>query len=189
MSVGMRSTFENSVSSPTEGSVPQDFYVAATRLPQVAPQDLQVSSPDQETMDQPRLPKNASTYLASFDFKDYVRHISPEKQERESFTAIQKWRGYVISVSNATFLARLTTVSGEGRDQEAEIYLKAVDPEDQDFVEPGAFFYWSIGYATVNGSQRKKSVLRFRRLPIWRDAEGELAQKEAEKVRQILSNE
>jgi hypothetical protein len=105
---------------------------------------------------------------------------------RERFNAMQKWEGFVIEVKDDTFFARLTPIIGEGPDQEAEIYLSEVEPEDQPLIEPGAVFYWSIGYLDRPSGRLRASVIRFRRLPIWTERELEAARAEAVKLKSLL---
>lgn len=87
------------------------------------------------------------------------------RQAREYFNVKQKWEGYVLEVSQDVFLARLMPIVGEGSDMEAEIYLEEVDAEDHKLVEPGAVFYWSIGYLIKPSGRYRASLIRFRRLP------------------------
>jgi len=86
---------------------------------------------------------------------------------KEYSKAIQKWEGKVISLSGDTFRATLSPLVGDKIDQEAEIYIEDVTPDERPFIEPGAVFYWSIGYIERPSGRRRESVLRFRRLPMW----------------------
>ena len=86
---------------------------------------------------------------------------------KEYFKAIQKWEGKVISLSGDTFKATLSALVGDKVDQEAEIYVEDVTPDERPYIEPGAVFYWSIGYLERPSGRRRESVLRFRRLPTW----------------------
>jgi len=95
--------------------------------------------------------------------------LSPPKMPpwREYSKAIQKWEGSVISVSGDTFKATLSPLVGDGAVQEAEIYIEDITPDERPLIEPGAVFYWSIGYLTRPSGRRRESVIRFRRLPTW----------------------
>lgn len=86
---------------------------------------------------------------------------------KEYFKAIQKWEGKVISFAGDTFKATLSPLVGDKIDQEAEIYVEDVTPDERPLIEPGAVFYWSIGYLERPSGRRRESVLRFRRLPTW----------------------
>lgn len=103
---------------------------------------------------------------------------SPQRQLRPDphrFLAKQKWEGYVTEVGPETFWARLILLSGEGGDQDAEIYLEEVDREERSLIEPGAVFYWSIGYLDGPSGRARTSQIRFRRLPAWHQRELEEA--------------
>jgi len=66
------------------------------------------------------------------------------------------------------FLARLVDMESPSPDEEADILKKEISDEDLQLIEPGAVFYWNIGYQVDPSGQRKRaSVIRFRRLPIW----------------------
>ena len=108
-------------------------------------------------------------------------------QAREYFHVKQKWEGYVIEVAQDTFRARLVPIIGEGSDLEAEIYLEDVELPDRTLVEPGAVFYWSIGYIVKpSGNRCRASLIRFRRLPPWAKEKLEAARAEAEKLMSLL---
>jgi len=85
---------------------------------------------------EPFAPKQAS----------YFYFTPAAKPLREYFLALQKWEGYVTEVGSVTFRARLHVLLGEGSDQEAEIYIEEISPADRGLIEPGAVFYWTIGY-------------------------------------------
>ena len=105
----------------------------------------------------------------------------------DSFKAIQKWEGYVIEVYEETFLARLIPILGEGADQEAEIYIEEVEPVDQVLIEPGAVFYWSIGYLDKPSGRHRDSYIRFRRLPAWTRRELKAAGEKAKMLQELLN--
>jgi hypothetical protein len=90
---------------------------------------------------------------------------------QEYSKAIQKWEGKVISFSNDTFKAILTPIVGDGSEQEAEIYIEDITPNERSLIEPGAVFYWSIGYLERPAGRVRESVFRFRRLPTWTEQE------------------
>jgi hypothetical protein len=105
----------------------------------------------------------------------------PRRRPNEFFAALHRWEGYVLSVSNRTFLARLVDLSGRLPDEDAEFYLDDVSESDKSLVVPGAVFYWSVGYRISLTRQRSKaSLLRFRRLPAWTQSEIEDARRIAE---------
>jgi hypothetical protein len=100
----------------------------------------------------------------------------------EFFEVRQKWEGYVQSVDEETFSAVLTAIQGDEGEQQAEIYLENIDEVDRKLIEPGAIFYWSVGYLDRPSGRQRASVIRFRRLPAWTRADIEEAQAEAEEL-------
>jgi hypothetical protein len=108
---------------------------------------------------------------------------------REKFLTMQKWEGHVIEVGQDTFWARLVRTTGGGPDQEAEIYISEIDQEDRILIEPGAVFYWSIGYLDRPSGRIRASILRFRRLRPWSKHELEAAEIEAQRLKSLLSSE
>jgi len=131
-----------------------------------------------------------SSEKSEYKIDDYLNLTSDDEDKSEAFDVVQQWNGHVLEVYEKTFLARMKTILGEDPDQEATIKFRAVDEEDFDLLEPGAFFYWSLGYMRrPNGVIRKHSDLRFRRLPIWREETREFAQMEAQSIRQLFSDD
>ena len=49
--------------------------------------------------------------------------------------------------------------------EEVEFNIQDLDNEDAKMVEVGSVFYWSIGYSFRNGTKRKESFIRLKRLP------------------------
>jgi hypothetical protein len=113
----------------------------------------------------------------------------PPTLPQESFTLFQKWEGYVIEIGRETFSARLTPLEGQGSDQIAEIYLDEVGEIDQDLLEPGAVFYWSIGYRRrPSGTKERSSIIRFRRLPNWTRYELKRAERRAQEIDELFED-
>jgi hypothetical protein len=110
----------------------------------------------------------------------------PTSVFREDFNALQKWEGFVIEVKAETFTARLVRIKGNGPDQEAEIYLQEVDPEDIPLIKPGALFFWNIGYNKRPSGVMRASVLRFRRLPKWDQRDLKIAKNKAIELKGLL---
>jgi len=129
---------------------------------------------------------NGDSSIAQIKLNDFLLSRPSAPQTKEFFRAIQKWEGYVLDVGPDTFRARLISIVGEGPDQEAEIYLEEVDPDDQGLVQPGAVFYWSIGYLDRPSGRLRAAILRFRRLPAWSEAELNAARSEAKKLESLF---
>jgi len=106
---------------------------------------------------------------------------------REFFVALQRFEGYVESIGETTFTARLVDLAGRLPEEEAEFFLDDVSEGDTGLMEPGAVFYWSLGYRVSSTRQRSKvSLLRFRRLPAWSERDIQRAQAEAERMLEQL---
>ena len=112
----------------------------------------------------------------------------PVSSERRSVSSSsERWEGVVLRVESDVFRARLVDLDRQTPDEEAEVYLSEVSDDDRVLVEPGAVFYWSIGYYTDRTGQRmRRSLVRFRRLPAWTKRELDDARCEAEETGRIL---
>lgn len=109
---------------------------------------------------------------------------------KDAFHALQRWEGVVTTIEEETFVARLTDLTSEGPDEEVELPLADVPGEDRDLLEPGAVFYWAIGYRDEASGQRQRvSALRFRRLPVWSAGELRAAGERAAEVAAALGVE
>ncbi|GMU60013.1 MAG: hypothetical protein AMXMBFR34_17760 [Myxococcaceae bacterium] len=84
------------------------------------------------------------------------------------FDLRQQWEGIVAAVSGDTFTATLKDLTDPAVTEEsAELFLEDVGESDRNLVEPGAVFYWSVGYEDTPRGRERKSIIRFRRLPGW----------------------
>lgn len=85
---------------------------------------------------------------------------------------LQKWEGQVVRLTAGGFVAKLVDLTAMAPEEDAEFALDDVSAADLPLVQPGAVFYWSIGYrVAVRGQRSRESVLRFRRLPTWSRAD------------------
>jgi hypothetical protein len=114
-----------------------------------------------------------------------IRKSSSTKDDK--FIMLQRWEGTVSKVSKDSFVARLSDLSQENLEEEAEIPIEEIPEADLRLVEPGAVFYWCIGYIDRVGGQRiRASMIRFRRLPRWTQPAIEKVKAEAQRLRQLL---
>lgn len=81
------------------------------------------------------------------------------------FIAIQKWEGFVVEIQNNNILVKLNDLTDPGIEEYGEFTFEDINPSDLELVKPGAIFYWSLGYEDYNGTRKKASYIRFRRLP------------------------
>ena len=92
------------------------------------------------------------------------------------FLALEKWEGRVESVDRDSFHAVITGLRAR-TEESADFDLDEISEDDLPLIEPGAIFYWSIGYRIdPSGERSRSSVLRFRRLPTWSEADVERVQ-------------
>ncbi len=114
----------------------------------------------------------------------FLRRV-PIVQNR--FVSLQKWEGTVLQVLEDSFFARLVDLTNDGVDEEAEFPVEEVSDADRSLITPGAVFYWNIGYIdNISGQRTRASVIRFRRLPVWRPEELERAKRKAQHISDLL---
>lgn len=107
--------------------------------------------------------------------------------EKDHFQSLQSWEGFVESATPQAFTARLRDRAKKSPDQIAEFPIEEVSPFDRELVQPGAIFYWDIGYSEDKTGQRlRASLIRFRRLPAWTRKEIEKAGRDSVEMRNKL---
>ena len=94
----------------------------------------------------------------------------------------QKWSGVVIAVDDEELTVRLEDLTNCDNPNEIVVLSRdEIDNNDQNLIQPGALFYWYIGYRQgIKYSKERISIIRFRRLPHWTKREIEEADKLAE---------
>jgi hypothetical protein len=161
----------------------QQMFLHRKAVPPSVPMPFENPTPLSKTL----LPEE--TLYGETPQRGKVIPLIPPKLEppAQNFRLLQKWEGLVLQVRDSAFVARLADQTHNGPDEEAEIPLAEVSQGDQDLVQPGAIFYWSIGYLDTHGGQRTRaSVIRFRRLPAWTAEELEAAKRKAADTRDLL---
>ncbi len=88
-------------------------------------------------------------------------------EEAERMIALQSWEGVVLDVGETTFTARLADATADHAEEQVELSTEELSDFDLALLEPGAIFYWTIGYRLLRGSRERVSRIRFRRLPAW----------------------
>lgn len=92
---------------------------------------------------------------------------SPGWRAMPTFIPLESWQGQVLEVSGETFTARLNSET-DLTAEDAEFEIEAVSSTDMELLEPGAVFYWNVGYRVDPGGRRaRQSVVSFRRLPAY----------------------
>lgn len=109
--------------------------------------------------------------------------------ERIRFRSLQKWEGYIIGINldDKTFTARLIDLMNNENVEEAEFFIEEIEPEDRELIEIGAVFYWNIGYYEAPDGRHRTSLIRFRRLPGWREQDIQNAKKVADDISSQLN--
>lgn len=98
-----------------------------------------------------------------------------------TFIALQAWEGVVVEVSDIDFTVRLFDKRNKMNPElSTAISIEELDDEERSLVEPGAYFYWSVGYCDTPSGRKRQSVVRFRRLPAWTSEEIRKAKEQAE---------
>jgi hypothetical protein len=85
-----------------------------------------------------------------------------------TFQPLQEWEGYIYSIKDETFWARMVDITAresiEG--EEAEFLISDLSDEDRTHLAIGAVIRWVIGYQrSAQGTKRRVSEVLFRRLP------------------------
>ena len=93
---------------------------------------------------------------------------TPERWAAPTFHALQEWEGYVVSITDKHFVARLVdlTAGSTHEEEEADIPLVEVSGEDAAKMRPGSVFRWVIGYErSATGTKKRVSQIAFRDVP------------------------
>lgn len=134
---------------------------------------------------EPETQSKALTHIRK-TFKPSVRGRLPGHYE-----LLQLWEGYVLSVSDNEFQARIIDKTiPENPEEEVVLPIKEVTEEDIKLLEEGAVFYWSIRYVDRPGEGRSRdSLIRLRRLPSITRKEIEIAKSEAKNLAALFSTD
>ena len=83
-----------------------------------------------------------------------------------SFKMLQQWDGRVVEIRGSEFTAIITDKTNpDVEDQFVAVDTEDITPNEVTLIEPGAVFYWSIGFFDYPGRGRsRESRIRFRRL-------------------------
>jgi hypothetical protein len=93
----------------------------------------------------------------------------------------------VLTRNGGTFIARVNDLVQKGVEEEVTLATDELSETDRGLVEPGAVFYWSIGYHdSLTGQRTRVSLIRFRRLPAWRQRELEDAAEEVDSIKSLI---
>lgn len=107
---------------------------------------------------------------------------------RDHLVIHQRWEGYVEALKKTGFEALLIDLAERPLHEErTQIDFDEVSAFDRNLIQPGAVFYWSMGYRVRPSGQREGlSVIRFRRLPTWTPEELDLAERAAKETAELF---
>jgi len=118
--------------------------------------------------------------------------LSKQREARYTFSVLQEWEGYVLSISKDTFTARLVdvTMGRSEEEEEADLPLDDLEEADRSRIRDGAIFRWTIGYQLgPGGTKFRTSCIRFRNIPVWTKKELDKNRREAADWASALSEE
>ncbi|MCY3997711.1 MAG: hypothetical protein OXF07_16385 [Rhodobacter sp.] len=107
-----------------------------------------------------------------------------------TFLALQEWEGYVASIGDDAFVARLVdlTAGATHESEEATIPLDEISHRDAANMEVGSIFRWVIGYErSPGGTQKRVSQIVFRDLPRMTEGDFRAGRMWAEKIAPALN--
>lgn len=115
--------------------------------------------------------------------------ITPEFATYNRFIVTQKWEGHVVQRKENSITAVISDLTNPSNPPEEIVFdTDEISESDWTLVEPGAVFYWHVGYQDdVNGQRTRSSSFRFRRLPAWSHSEIVRAKREADELFKIIS--
>jgi len=120
--------------------------------------------------------------------KEPIPTVKQTIATQNQFISLQKWQGIVVEVKKDAFIAKLIDLTERGVEEEAEFSIEEVSDDDKELVMPGSVFYWNIGHQiSYQGQQTRASMIRFRRLPVWRKEEIDAAKSRAQKLRDFIN--
>jgi hypothetical protein len=134
-------------------------------------------------------PTKPSTELpAMFELKSapVVIHPGPFKP-KERFKVLQQFEGTVLQISDEECRARVQDLGRSEVVEEMTFPTEEISESDRKIAVPGSVFYWDIGYQDrIDGQRLRVSVIRFRRIPVWKEKDLAVADREAESLSESL---
>lgn len=121
--------------------------------------------------------------LKAAKFERVVR-LSAEELDDRRFEVLTQWEGVVTKVFDTTFSADIVTKSrGDTRREFVDLPIEELFGYDLDLLEVGSSFYWTLGHLIEPGGQVSRcSRIRFKRIPLWKDAQIERVKAEADRL-------
>jgi len=172
---------EQGQNGATSGRPAQQLFVDPSNVPSLATPSFDPNPPCLDTT------APQGNCLIEGESGSPVVFLRREPIVQNRFVPLQKWEGTVLQVLQDSFFARLVDLTNGGVDEEAEFPVEEVSDADRSLIAPGAVFYWNIGYIdNISGQRTRASVIRFRRLPVWKPEELERAKHKAQRIGALL---
>ena len=106
---------------------------------------------------------------------------------RVRFKVLQQFEGTVLEISKEECRARVRDLRRSEFVEEITFSTEEISESDREIAVPGSVFYWDIGYQDrIDGQRLRVSVIRFRRIPVWREKDLAAARKEAKSLSESL---
>lgn len=103
------------------------------------------------------------------------------------FKVLQQFEGTVLEISDEECRARVQDLGRPEVVEEITFLTEEISESDRKIAVPGSVFYWDIGYQDrIDGQRLRVSVVRFRRIPVWKEKDLAVASREAESLSEIL---
>lgn len=134
-------------------------------------------------------PTEASTELpSSLELKSAPVVIYPGPlRPKERFKVLQQFEGTVLEISDEECRARVQDLGRSEVVEEITFLTEEISESDRKIAVPGSVFYWDIGYQDrIDGQRLRVSVIRFRRIPEWKEKDFAVASREAESLSERL---
>ncbi|PHQ25484.1 hypothetical protein CLH62_14270 [Marinobacter guineae] len=154
--------------------------------------EISTSSFDKKLLQKVSFFKNTSNFIVRNNRTkvpvQYEKNVS--EPLKRSFHLLQTWIGYVIAVNDGEFVAVIKDKTNPSApDEEVTISIDELSPPDQDALEIGAEFFWTIGREkSPAGTVSRVSDIRLRRLVGFRDAEVQYAQLKAKEISDLVGS-
>jgi hypothetical protein len=169
----------------------KSVHIPAGDVPQVLRGSLDVSSTYHYTGEVTACIDTSISFEAIATESKYFEPViinRASKPLQPRFVSLQKWEGIVDTVLPQSFTARLMDKTNAGPDMEAEFDVEEIDYPDRSLIKPGAVFYWTLGYSdSPTGQRTRLSILRFRRLPVWRESDLKRYSQQAKEIREAIA--
>jgi len=98
------------------------------------------------------------------DFYSVSKVITSSRSKyTNSISNSQNWIGYITEITDDDFTAILEDKNNPTTNETAKFDIMDVSTGDIEMLKLGALFYWSVGYANIDGQVMKQSLIRFKR--------------------------